>query len=169
MFYTLSTASGHRVSVSGLHLMAVVTNNGKIEYKAAKDIQLGDILRVVSNGQIYSSSVINVITEMKTGFYAPLTTTGKSTFVSLQVKTLFLSYILGTLLVNNVSASCFANVKSHDMIQLCMTPWRWYYQISRLLSIEKPFGDESIDGIHYIPKMFYEIVQTIYPSILRLS
>lgn len=77
--------------------------------------------------------------------------------------------ILGTFLANNVDASCFSNVENHDMVQFYLKPLRWYYEVSRLLSIEKPFGDGTVDGIHYVPKMLYEMVQFIYPSILRLS
>lgn len=71
--------------------------------------------------------------------------------------------------MNGVVASCFANVENHEMVQFCMRPLRWYYRLSRSLSIEKPFGDQAEDGIHYVPQMLYEIVQSIYPSILRLT
>jgi len=76
------TASEHKVSLTCLHLLAIVTNDDEIKYKSAKDIKQGDILRVVTNNQVYSSSVNNVTMEVKTGFYAPLTMAGKRTFVS---------------------------------------------------------------------------------------
>lgn len=78
--------------------------------------------------------------------------------------------MLGTLLVNDVVASCFSNVENHELVQLLLKPLRWYYEISRLLSIEKPFGDDdsSVDGIHYVSKRLYEMAEFIYPSILRL-
>ncbi len=79
-----------------------------------------------------------------------------------------MSCVLGTLLVNNVMAGCFANVENHEMVQFYMNPLRWYYRLSRSLLIDKPFGDQIGDGLHYIPRMLYEIVQSIYPSILRL-
>lgn len=77
MFHTIVTASGHKVSLTGLHLIATVTNEDEIEYKSAKDVKQGDILRVMSNGEVYSSVVNNVTIEVKIGFYAPLTLTGK--------------------------------------------------------------------------------------------
>jgi hypothetical protein len=58
--------------------MVTVTDDGEIVCKLAEDIKLGDTLRVVSNDQIYSSSVINITMEMKTGYYAPLTMAGMS-------------------------------------------------------------------------------------------
>jgi len=82
MFHTIVTASGHKVSLTGLHLMAIVTKDGEIKYKSAKDIKQGDILRVVTNDQVYSSFVNNVTMELKTGYYAPLTMAGKKKSIS---------------------------------------------------------------------------------------
>jgi hypothetical protein len=70
--------------------------------------------------------------------------------------------------VNGVVASCFSNVKNHEMVQFYLSPLRWYYQMSRWLSIEKPFGNEIGDGMHNIAKILYELVQSVHPSILRL-
>ena len=148
MFYTISTASGHKVSLTGLHLIATINGKGEIEYKPAKDIREDDHLRVVNNGEVYSSVVNNVTMEMKRGFSAPLT-------------------MSGTLLVNGVVASCFANVHSHELAQFSLSPLRWYYQMSRWLSIEKPFGNEIGDGMHSIAKILFEFIQSVHPSSLH--
>jgi hypothetical protein len=79
MFYTIITASGHKVSLTGLHLIATINNKSEIEYESAKDIREGDHLRVVIDGEVYSSIVNSVTMEMKKGFSAPLTMTGKNT------------------------------------------------------------------------------------------
>ncbi|CAF0981463.1 unnamed protein product [Rotaria sordida] len=150
MFYTIITGSEHKVSLTSHHLIGMINNDGDISYIPIKDIKHGDILRVITNGQIYSSPVIDIKMEIKNGYYAPLTMTG-------------------TLLVNNIDASCFSNVKNHDIVQFYMSPLRWYYRLSRLLFIEKPFGDKTVDGIHYIAQMLYEIAQSIYPSILHFT
>jgi len=93
MFHTIVTASGHKVSLTGLHLLAIVSNDGEIKYKSAKDIKQGDILRVVTNGQVYSSSVNNVTIEVKTGFYAPLTMSGKRALISLNKTDIFMFWL----------------------------------------------------------------------------
>ncbi len=72
------------MSLTGLHLIAIVMNNGEIKYKSAQDIKQGDILRVVTNGQVISSLVINVTMEIKTGYYAPLTMSGMSEIILLK-------------------------------------------------------------------------------------
>ncbi|CAF4733607.1 unnamed protein product, partial [Rotaria sp. Silwood1] len=149
MFYTIVTESKHQVSLTSYHLIATINKDGDIIYIPAKDIKHNDTLRVVTNGQVYFSSVINVTLEVKDGYYAPLTMTG-------------------TLLVNNIDASCFSNVKNHDIVQFSMGFIRWYYRLCRLLSIEKPFGEQTVDGIHYIAKMLHKIAQSIYPSIFLI-
>lgn len=80
MFYTIITSSGHKVSLTALHLISILTNDGELKYKLAKDIKQDDILRVVTNGQVHSSPVTNITMEVKTGYYAPLTLAGKRRF-----------------------------------------------------------------------------------------
>jgi hypothetical protein len=83
LFYTITTASGNKISLTGLHLLPIVKYDDTYVYVPAKQVKIGDILRVLSNGQLVSSPVIRVTQEMKTGFYAPLTTAGKSITIPL--------------------------------------------------------------------------------------
>ena len=78
MFHTIVTASGHKVSLTALHLIATISTDVAISYKSAKDVKVGDVLRVVTSGEVYSSTVSNVTMEVKEGFYAPLTLAGMS-------------------------------------------------------------------------------------------
>ncbi|CAF3211706.1 unnamed protein product [Rotaria sp. Silwood2] len=150
IFYTIVTASEHKISLTSHHLIATINNNEDVIYIPAKDIKLGNKLRVVINEKVYSSPVINITMEMKNGYYAPLTMTG-------------------TLLVNNIDASCFSNIKNHNIVQFYMGFIRWYYRLNGLLSIQKPFGEQTVDGIHYIAVILCKITQSIYPSILHFS
>ncbi len=79
MFHTIVTASGHNVSLTEFHLMPINQNNNTINYIPAKQVKVGDLLYVMSNDQLVLSPVTNVTVEMKTGYYAPLTTSGKNT------------------------------------------------------------------------------------------
>lgn len=79
MFHTIVTASGHNVSLTELHLIPIIENDNTINYIPAKQVKVGDVLYVMSNDQLVLSPVIDVIVEMKTGYYAPLTTSGKNT------------------------------------------------------------------------------------------
>lgn len=78
LFHTLVTASGHRISLTKLHLIPIVEQDGSLNYIPAKDVEVGNVLKVMSSdNQLELSPVVDIIMEMKRGFYAPLTTSGK--------------------------------------------------------------------------------------------
>ncbi|CAF3480748.1 unnamed protein product [Rotaria sp. Silwood1] len=147
IFYTITTMSGHNISLTDVHLIPIITVDGLLNYVPVRDIKKGDILYVVSNGTLIQSPVINVKLEVKVGYFSPLTTAG-------------------TLLVNDILVSCYANVKSHDNAHFYMAPFRWYYQLFRSLSITEPFGSHATDGVHIIPLSMYNFARWFRPSTL---
>lgn len=77
LFHTLATQSGHSLSLTALHLLPIV-EHGQLIYVPAKDVQLGDLLRVLmKDGRMIDSAVMELKMEMKDGFYAPLTMDGE--------------------------------------------------------------------------------------------
>ncbi|CAF2692689.1 unnamed protein product, partial [Rotaria sp. Silwood2] len=150
MFHTITTASGHNVSLTELHLIAIIKNDNTINYVPAKQIKIYDVVYVMSNDKLVSSIVTNVIREMKTGYYAPLTTSG-------------------TLFANGILTSCYANVHSHKVAHVAMSLLRFYHWLAQLLFINEPFGHQDMEGMHVVPKVMYELAQFLYPSALRFS
>lgn len=73
----------------------------------------------------------------------------------------------GTLLVNDVLSSCYASVKDHNLAQIFMAPFRWYYKLSRFLSLNNPFNEKQTDGIHWIVEIIYQYITYILPSTLQ--
>jgi hypothetical protein len=63
--------------LTGLHLIPIRTFEDKLDYIAAKEVKLADRFYVLVNGQLEHSPVINITIELKTGYFAPLTMTGK--------------------------------------------------------------------------------------------
>ena len=61
------------------------------------------------------------------------------------------------MLANDIMASCYANVKSHEVAHFSMSPLRFYHWLARSLFINEPFGHQNIDGIHFIPHVMYEL------------
>ena len=143
-------------------------SNDKIDYVAAREVKLGDRFYVHSNGQLEYSTVVNITIELKTGYFAPLTMTGRLCFSQSIVNKIFLLN-KGTLLVNDVFASCFATAKNHQLAQMFMAPFRWYYQITRSMSMTDPFGNDRTDGIHWLIKIIYQFISYVQPSTLQLS
>ncbi|CAF4653388.1 unnamed protein product, partial [Rotaria sp. Silwood2] len=76
IFYTITTMSGHNISLTDVHLMPIITFGGLLNYVPVRDIKEGDILYVVSNGVLVQSPVTNVKLEVKVGLFSPLTTAG---------------------------------------------------------------------------------------------
>ncbi len=77
MFHTIITASGHNVSLTRLHLISVIQTDKTLKFIPAKEVNVGDVLYVMSDDQVILSPVTKIIIETKNGFYAPLTTSGK--------------------------------------------------------------------------------------------
>ncbi|CAF4004863.1 unnamed protein product [Rotaria sp. Silwood1] len=75
-FYTFATDSGHKISLTGLHLIPIISSNNKMNYIAAREVQLGDQLYALVNGHMKSSPIRNITIEIKNGYFAPLTLTG---------------------------------------------------------------------------------------------
>lgn len=75
-FYTFVTDSGHKISLTGLHLIPIVSPNNKMKYIAAREVQLGDQLHVLVTGHMKSSPIKNITIEIKKGYFAPLKLTG---------------------------------------------------------------------------------------------
>ena len=109
----------------------------------------------------------NITIEGKKGYFAPLTMTGKTNFHIFSPTLSLLNK--GTILVNDIFVSCFASVQNHHLAQIFMAPFRWYYQFSRLISINEPFANNQQDGMHWAIEIFYRFVSYIQPSVLQLS
>lgn len=86
-------------------------------YVNAASIKLNDLLRVYSQEEkkMTEFKVIKIEFDVKTGFVAPLTQEG-------------------TILVNNIDSSCYAEVKDHYMADLAMTPIKLWFRLKKFLS-----------------------------------
>lgn len=110
-------------------------------------MHVGDVLRVMSDdGQMINSMVNEVKIEMKQGFYAPMTEAG-------------------TVVVNGVLSSCYANVHSHALAHWSMGLIRLYDGVVR--SLWKHEGFDVADGLHVVPRLMSAFASTFVPSLLR--
>lgn len=111
MFQIIHDSNGNSISLTGTHLINVV---GKGYVKAAS-ISIGDRLRIYSDQdrEFKEFKVAKIDFDFKSGFTAPLTQSG-------------------TILVNNIDSSCYAEVSSHFLADLSMTPVKIWYRLSKL-------------------------------------
>lgn len=77
-FYTLTTSSGHEISLTGEHLISRFNSTiNKRDFVFAANIELGEQIDVWIVDRLEPSSVVRIVKQDKVGFYAPLTTSGK--------------------------------------------------------------------------------------------
>jgi hypothetical protein len=108
-YIAIRTSNNKSLSISPLHLIAKRTSGGSIEFVFAKDLQLNDV--IVSEGGTSGANehqaVYEKIAELRetyeSGAYAPLTEHG-------------------TVAVNSLMASCYANTRFHNFIHLLFQP-----------------------------------------------
>ena len=84
----------------------------------AEKLRLGDEILVVpadSDNQTQWEEILNISDVHKQGLMAPLTDQG-------------------TIIVNNVHASCYALVKTHQLGHMALAPYRWYRRFFGSLS-----------------------------------
>jgi hedgehog len=141
LFYTLTMQSGEQLSVTGDHLIGLVSSDGQIIYASVRSVRIGDHALIYSHGNVQPSTIIAIRNEYKQGWFAPLT-------------------MHGTLLVNDVYVSCYATVRNHNIAQAFFSPLRVYYRLIRsIYSINSlPFNSTS-NGIHWFLLFVYRVVR----------
>lgn len=106
----------------------------------AKNLRIGmNIYVMKDNGLLTLETISDIIDIVKQGYIAPLTQEG-------------------TLIVNNISASCYATINSHHIAHAVLAPMRWWYSLFGV------FND--VVGVHWFPKMLYEMTASLIPSII---
>ncbi|KAG5892316.1 hypothetical protein JTB14_023496 [Gonioctena quinquepunctata] len=116
-FLTITLSSGRTLIVTPTHLVLTGTSK-KYRTVYAENIKVGDKMLVsVSNKTLEEDSVVKIGAILRTGTYAPLTKAG-------------------TLVVNDVVASCYATVDSQSMAHWAFLPvrlgWNFKHGLSRL-------------------------------------
>lgn len=77
MFYSIETESGHRLSVTANHFLAVDRND---QFLAAHQLKLSDRIYINNKQELESVRIRNITEEYKIGYVTPLTGHGKYKF-----------------------------------------------------------------------------------------
>lgn len=113
MFQVISDSRiGRSISLTSSHLIMSLDRG----YVNAGSIKLNERLRVYSrDSELIEMRVDKIEWDVRTGFVAPLTSSG-------------------TLLVNDVDASCYAEVNDHYLADMAMTPVKWWFRLKKSFS-----------------------------------
>ena len=179
LYYRFETESGSTITTTPSHLLYVnykVTNVANLNQgvtlgrpEFAKDIQVGQYLYIRrENNQIVLERVVKKISGLGRGAFAPLTAAGN-------------------LIVNNVTASCYAVIGSQTLAHWSFMPIRWAHLVahfgdslsgyllaksgtSRVRRESWNFenflnlSDNQESGIHWYPRLLYSIFKHMIPS-----
>ncbi|CAF0865393.1 unnamed protein product [Didymodactylos carnosus] len=142
LFKSLATTNGRQLSLSSTHLIPTKADG----YLMAKNLQPGmEIYVMTSDKRLTVETIVNITDVWKQGYAAPLTQSG-------------------TIIVNDVAASCYATINSHQLAHSVLAPMRWWY----FLTQNTIFHADSIqNGIHWFPKMLFRITSLLLPSIIN--
>ncbi|XP_069086584.1 desert hedgehog protein [Pleurodeles waltl] len=142
---------GQKLLLTPSHLVFVsrgmVNSTADFSPVYASQVRVGDWVQAYSKGASHLSParVIRVSMEEGVGVYAPLTAQG-------------------TLLVNNVLASCYAVIDSHSWAHWAFSPLRLVHALMSLLPSWEPgvgrMGSPSV-GVHWYPQLLYRVAQAI--------
>lgn len=169
LYYRFETESGQSITTTPSHLLFVAEGNSTKsnlpEPRFAKDISVGHYLYTRrSTDQVVHDRIVKKSSSLGRGAYAPLTTAGN-------------------LVVNNVTASCYAVIASQSLAHWSFLPVRWAYLFVQLgdrlsgallvksrssFSQHGPLSrKESVymeEGIHWYPSLLYRLFKHLIPS-----
>ena len=74
LFYSIETETGHRLSLTGNHFLAVDHTD---RFLPANQIKSRDTVFINHNGRLQPVTVRNVTEEYKVGYFTPMTSQGK--------------------------------------------------------------------------------------------
>lgn len=146
-FVKIETDGGASITATPSHLIYVwhtTSSTLNANYKFAGNVQIDDFVLVNVNGTLEPHRVLRIENELHRGVYAPLTYDG-------------------TIIVNSISASCYALVDTHSLAHMSLMPMRVYY------SIKFFFNGSTIDntlprGIHWYANALNKYKNLFLPS-----
>lgn len=146
-FVKITTDGGATISVTPAHLLIVwKTALKQTKFIFAEQVEEDDFVLVNINGSLEPRRVINISSEMSKGVYAPLTREG-------------------TIIVNSITASCYALVDSQSIAHWSFMPVRAYNLVKHYLVDESSAKTSSIqNGVHWYAKTLYTIKDYLLPS-----
>lgn len=148
-FVKITTDGGATLSVTPAHLLMVWKQTlEETKFIFAEQVEEGDFVLVNVNGSLEPRRVITVSSEMSKGVYAPLTREG-------------------TIIVNSITASCYALVDSQSIAHWSFMPVRAYnlvkhYFVDDSTSAKTTSSIQS--GVHWYAKTLYTIKDYLLPS-----
>lgn len=158
VFFTLVTDSGKEITLTAKHLLYVIKHSSsfdlsRMEAVFAETVTVGQYLLLSEKGRVITSVVTKISVETKRGVYAPLTKHG-------------------TIVVNDVIASCYAYINNIYIAHAVFAPMRVYHDISEYFTMSsRSQTDNFVDsrnstnipnGMHWYAQLLYKIGTKVF-------
>jgi len=149
LFFNIKTYSNKNLAVSATHLIAVPGG-----FKFAKRLMKDDAILsydYAKKAQV-EEKIESIMIEPIEGYSAPLTEAG-------------------TILVNDVLASCYATIESHSIAHSVMAPARLWHSANKGISylMDTNFAASTqANGTHWYPELLYTFTDAYLTSFLKV-
>lgn len=141
LFYVIETDTEQKIALTAAHLLFVGTNStDEMTAVFASQVQPGQRVFVFddAHNQLQPVTVKRIYTEEYEGSFAPVT-------------------VQGTIVVDQVLASCYAVIEDHDLAHWALAPVRLAHWVSSLLLHSEPHAAAQKDGVHWYSKILYRL------------
>lgn len=147
LFYVIETDSGQKITLTAAHLLFVghanctkVEEDRRMSAIFASQVQPGQKVFVFDpeRNRLQPVTVKRIYTQEHEGSFAPVT-------------------MHGTVVVDQVYASCYAVIEDHDLAHWALAPVRLAHWVSSLLFSSQPTGSAQSDGVHWYSKILYQL------------
>lgn len=141
LFYVIETSTGHKITLTAAHLLFISRNNTGEERMSAvfaSQVQSGQKVFVFDADRLEPVTVKRIYTQEHEGSFAPVT-------------------MQGTVVVDQVLASCYAVIEDHELAHWALAPVRLAHWVSSLFFSAKPRASAQNDGVHWYSKILYQL------------
>ncbi|XP_076577678.1 sonic hedgehog protein [Chaetodon auriga] len=143
LFYVIETDSGQKITLTAAHLLFVGHNSTREERMSAifaSQVQRGQKVFVfdAERSRLEPVTVKRIYTQEHEGSFAPVT-------------------VQGTVVVDQVLASCYAVIEDHVLAHWALAPVRLAHWVSSLLFSSQPQVSAQNDGVHWYSKILYQL------------
>ncbi|KAK9527661.1 hypothetical protein VZT92_014203 [Zoarces viviparus] len=143
LFYVIETDSGQKITLTAAHLLFVGRNTTEGERMSAifaSQVRSGQKVFVFDSERrrLEPVTVKRIYTQEHEGSFAPVT-------------------VQGTVVVDQVLASCYAVIEDHDLAHWALAPVRLAHWVSSLLFSSQPRVSAQNDGVHWYSKILYQL------------
>ncbi|XP_063339618.1 sonic hedgehog protein [Pelmatolapia mariae] len=145
IFYVIETDSGQKITLTAAHLLFVSRNSSSEAEKRmsaifASQVQPGQKVFVfdAERSRFEPVTVKRIYTQSHEGSFAPVTAQG-------------------TIVVDQVLASCYAVIEDHDLAHWALAPVRLAHWVSSFLFSSQPPSSVQNEGVHWYSKILYQL------------